>query len=1068
MRRVLILTALTLSLSVAAQPHPLWMRHTSISPDGQTIAFSYKGDVFTVPASGGQARQLTSNAAYDSYPIWSPDGKKIAFASSREGSLDIFVMDKFGGEPKRLTTRSTNETPIAWRDNEHILFSAAIMPTAKSIFFASSQFPQVYEVNLKGDRPKLFSVVNMEDLSINQKGEILYHDKKGYEDAFRKHHRSPITRDIWLNQNGKFTKLTTFNGEDRTPRWAPDGTSFYYLSEEDGTFNVYKRGISEADKTQITHHTKHPVRYLSVAQNGRICYSYDGEIYTQMGSAAPQKVNVSITADRNDVDLRRQINSWGATEIALSPNGKEIGFVLHGDVYVTNIEYKTTKQITDTPEQERSIGFSPDGLAIVYASERDGLWQIYQTTMKNKAEKQFAYATDLQEERLIHSAYTSFQPQYSPDGKSIAFFENRGTLKVLDVKSKKVRTVMDGKYVYSYSDGDIWFEWSPDSKWLISNYIGTGGWNNRDIALIDAEGKKPIYNLTQSGYNDGNGKWVLGGKAIIFQSDRAGYRSHGSWGTEDDVYIMFFNLDEYEKFKMTKEEKSLLDEAEKEKKKAEEPKTVDVTVKKKEKKEEPVKLDLDNCRDRVLRLTVNSCRLGDAVLSNDGKALYYQAAFEGGYDLWKHDLQDKSTKIVLKGVGGGGMLADKDFKNLYLCSGGGIKKIDIGSNSSKNVDFEARFNYKPYQEREYMFNHIWQQVKDKFYKVDLHGVDWDGYKKSYARFLPYINNNYDFSEMLSEILGELNASHTGARYFAGGASMSTAALGLFFDETYDGDGLKVEEVIKRGPFAVKNTGVTKGCIIEKIDGDSILKNKDYNYLLDGKSGRNVRVSVYNPATKKRFDVTVKAISKGYQDELLYRRWVDRNRQLVDSLSHGRLAYIHVKAMDSESFRTVFHELLSDKNRNREAVIVDERHNGGGWLHDDLCTLLSGKQYQSFVPRGQFIGKDPWNKWTKPSCVMVCEDDYSNGHGFPFVYKELGIGKLIGTPVAGTMTAVWWETLLDPTMVFGIPQVGCLDMHGHYSENTQLNPDIEVYNTPEDYINGNDRQLKRAVEEMLGK
>ena len=1068
MRRVLILTALTLSLSVAAQPHPLWMRHTSISPDGQTIAFSYKGDVFTVPASGGQARQLTSNAAYDSYPIWSPDGKKIVFASSREGSLDIYVMNKFGGEPKRLTTRSTNETPIAWRDNEHILFSAAIMPTAKSIFFASSQFPQVYEVNLKGDRPKLFSVVNMEDLSINQKGEILYHDKKGYEDAFRKHHRSPITRDIWLNQNGKFTKLTTFNGEDRTPRWAPDGASFYYLSEEDGTFNVYKRGVKSADKTQITHHTKHPVRYLSVAQNGRICYSYDGEIYTQMGSAAPQKVNVSITADRNDIDLKRQINSWGATEIALSPNGKEIGFVLHGDVYVTNIEYKTTKQITDTPEQERSIGFSPDGLAIVYASERDGLWQIYQTTMKNKAEKQFAYATDLQEERLIHSAYTSFQPQYSPDGKSIAFFENRGTLKVLDVKSKKVRTVMDGKYVYSYSDGDIWFEWSPDSKWLISNYIGTGGWNNRDIALIDAEGKKPIYNLTQSGYNDGNGKWVLGGKAIIFQSDRAGYRSHGSWGTEDDVYIMFFDLDEYEKFKMTKEEKSLLDEAEKEKKKAEEPKTVDVTVKKKEKKEEPVKLDLDNCRDRVLRITVNSCRLGDAVLSNDGKALYYQAAFEGGYDLWKHDLQDKSTKIVLKGVGGGGMLADKDFKNLYLCSGGGIKKIDIGSNSSKNVDFEARFNYKPYQEREYMFNHIWQQVKDKFYKVDLHGVDWDGYKKSYARFLPYINNNYDFSDMLSEMLGELNASHTGARYFAGGANLSTATLGLFFDETYDGDGLKVEEVIKRGPFAVKNTGVTKGCIIEKIDGDSILKNKDYNYLLDGKSGRNVRVSVYNPATKKRFDVTVKAISKGYQDELLYRRWVDRNRQLVDSLSHGRLAYVHVKAMDSESFRTVFHELLSDKNRNREAVIVDERHNGGGWLHDDLCTLLSGKQYQSFVPRGQFIGKDPWNKWTKPSCVMVCEDDYSNGHGFPFVYKELGIGKLIGTPVAGTMTAVWWETLLDPTMVFGIPQVGCLDMHGHYSENTQLNPDIEVYNTPEDYINGNDRQLKRAVEEMLKK
>ena len=171
-------------------------------------------------------------------------------------------------------------------------------------------------------------------------------------------------------------------------------------------------------------------------------------------------------------------------------------------------------------------------------------------------------------------------------------------------------------------------------------------------------------------------------------------------------------------------------------------------------------------------------------------------------------------------------------------------------------------------------------------------------------------------------------------------------------------------------------------------------------------------------------------------------------------------------MNSESFRTVYGELLGEKNRNREAVIVDERHNGGGWLHDDLCTLLSGKQYQSFVPRGNFVGYDPYNKWVKPSCVMICEDDYSNGHGFPWVYKSLGIGKLIGTPVAGTMTAVWWETMIDRTMVCGIPQVGCVDMNGKYGENNQLDPDIVVYNTPEDYINGHDRQLEAAVKEML--
>ncbi len=475
-------------------------------------------------------------------------------------------------------------------------------------------------------------------------------------------------------------------------------------------------------------------------------------------------------------------------------------------------------------------------------------------------------------------------------------------------------------------------------------------------------------------------------------------------------------------------------------------------MKKQEKKEEPIKLDLDNCRDRVIRLTSNSSRLGDAVLSDDGNALYYQAAFEDGYDLWKHDLQDNSTKIIMKGVGHGNMLADKDFKNLYLCADNAIKKIDISSSSFKNIEFEARFNYKPYKERQYMFDHVWQQVKDKFYNKDLHGVDWDGYRKAYERFLPYINNNYDFRDMLSEMLGELNASHTGARYYGNGAKLKTATLGLFFDDTYEGNGLKVEEVIKRGP----------------IDGDSILQHQDYNALLDGKAGKPVHISVYDPSAKKHFDVTIKPISKGEQNDILYKRWVDRNRALVDSLSHGRLAYVHVKAMDSESFRTVFEELLNNKNRNKDAVIVDERHNGGGWLHDDLCTLLSGKQYQSFVPRGQNIGKDPWNKWTKPSCVMICEDDYSNGHGFPFVYKTLGIGKLIGTPIAGTMTAVWWETMIDPTMVFGIPQVGCMDMQGHYGENNQLDPDVKVYNTPEDYLNGNDQQLKRAVEEMLKK
>ena len=1074
MKKIFLSAALlAASLASFAQQNPLWMRYPAISPDGSTIVFAYKGDIYSVPSQGGEARQLTTNAAFDSYPIWSPDGKKIAFASNREGSMDVYVINANGGAPTRLTTNSGSELPVAFKDNDHVLFSANVMPTAQSNLFASREFSQVYEVSTQGGRPKLYSVLPMENISINAKGQVLYHDCKGYEDKWRKHHTSPITRDIWMLDGGKYQKLTSFKGEDRNPVWAQDGQSFYYLSEQNGSFNVYHRNVGSGKDTQVTHNQKNPIRFLTSSQSGLLCYGYDGEIYTVKEGAEPQKVNISITTDNAEPSLVRQIRSNGATEIALSPSGKEVAFVMHGDVYVTSVDYKTTKRITDTPQQERNVSFSPDGRALVYASERNGVWQIYQAKIKNARDKNFTYCTDIEEEALTHSNLTSQYPAYSPDGKEVAFYEDRATLRILNLKSKDVRTVLDGKYNYSYSDGDIWFEWSPDSKWLLCSYIGTGGWNNTDIALVKADGKE-VHDLTDSGYSDSNGKWVLGGKAMLFESDRAGYRSHGSWGAEDDAYLMFFDLDAYDRFRMSKEELELAEankdvkekkaEEKDEKKKEDKQKKAEEKGKTEVEKVKPLELDIDNCRDRIVRLTVNSSRMGDAILDSKGEKIYYQAAFEGGYDLWCHDLKENTTTLMMKNIGGGGFVADKDVKNLFLCNGG-IKKIDLASKQTKGIDFEAPFNYKPAEERQYLFDHIWRQVKDKFYDPNLQGVDWDGYRKVYERYLPYIDNNFDFAEMLSEMLGELNASHTGCRYYPSGASLQTAALGVFLDPNYEGDGLKIQEIIKRGPFAVKKNEVTPGSIIEKIDGTDIKAGEDYNALLDGKAGKNVRLTIKN-AKGKRFDLTIKAISQGAQQELLYKRWVDRNRAIVDSVSGGRIAYVHVKAMNSESFRTVYSELLSDKNRNRDAVIVDERHNGGGWLHDDLCTLLSGKQYQEFVPHGKVVGKDPFNKWTKPSCVLICEDDYSNGHGFPWVYKELGIGKLIGAPVAGTMTAVWWETLMDRSLVFGIPQVGCRDMRGTFGENTQLNPDIEVYNSPEDYITGHDPQLIRAVEEMM--
>lgn len=1079
MKKILLSAAACILTGWAlAQESPLWMRDCAISPDGTTIAFTYKGDIYTVPVSGGRAMQLTSHPAYDTAPVWSPDSKKIAFASDRMGSLDVFIVSREGGVPQRLTTHSGSETPIVFKDNGHVLFAAAIQPSAEDMQFPSGTFNQVYEVSVEGGRPRMFSSMPMEHISIRKDGkQWLYQDKKGYEDPWRKHHKSSIARDVWMytpGTPGSYAKLTAFRGEDRDPVWAPDGESFYYLSEENGTFNVFKRRLGSASSTQITRHTVNPVRFLSIAENGTLCYGLDGEIYTLTPGKQPKKVKIEIMSDRLDRDVIRQVLQNGVSEMAVSPDGDEIAFIVHGDVYVTSVEYKTTKQITDTPEQERDVDFSPDGRSLVYASERDGLWQIYQASLVKEDEKQFTYATEIKEERLTKSSKTSFQPQYSPDGKEVAFLEDRTAIRVMNLKSKKVRTVMDKKYQYSYSDGDQWFQWSPDSKWILSDFIGVGGWNNKDIVLLKADGKGEMHNLTQSGYNDGRAKWVLGGKAMIWSSDRAGFRSHGSWGAESDVYIMFFDLEAYEKFRMNDEDLALYEEAEKERKmkeakeKAEQDKKKGKKHKKDDKKEkeeeETLTFDLENCRDRVMRLTANSSLLGDALLSKDGNMLYYLTSFEGPQDLWVRDLKEGSTRILVKGIGRGYLVQSKQG-GIFICGGGGMREIDMRSGRPEHIEFEAFFNYRPYAEREYIFEHAWQQVKDKFYMKDLHGVDWNGYKKVYEKFLPYINNNYDFAEMLSELLGELNASHTGARYSGRGGAMPTASLGVFYDETYKGDGLKIKEIPAKSPFAQIKTKVTEGCIIEQIDGREVKKGEDYFPLLEGKVGRKIRLAVYNPDTKERFEETIRGIGAGQWNKVLYHRWVERNRAEVERLSGGRLGYIHIEAMNSESFRETYSELLG-RYRHKEAVVVDVRHNGGGWLHEDLMVLLGGKEYQRFVAQGQYIGSDPFNQWTKPSCMLVCEDNYSNAHGTPQLYQALKLGKLVGAPVPGTMTAVWWENQIDPSLVFGIPQVGCVDMEGNYAENHELEPDVLIYNSPADVLQGRDAQLEAAVKTLL--
>lgn len=1080
MRKSIISLALFAIGSLGMSAAPLWLRNVAISPDGTTIAFTYKGNIFTVPAKGGDARQLTSGGSYNTLPVWSPDGSKIAFNSDREGSLDIFVVDSKGGVPKRLTTHSGNETPLAFKDNSHVVFSTADMPASTAAQAAFSQ--QVYTVDLNGGRPEMMISLTMPALSFNRDGRVLYQDRKGVENIWRKHERSSGTADIWLLDNGKHTKLTDFNGHDMNPVWANDG-QFYFISEEDGTLNVYKRSVDGSQKRQLTKFKTHPVRSLSASDNGRLAFSWNGEIYTMTENEKPSKVEVNILSDDYASPVEKTMRRSGASTFAVSPDGELVAFVLRGDVYVTSTEYNTTRRITDTPAQERAVDFAPDGRSIVYDSERDGIWQLFTTEIKDPEEKSLLYATELVEKPLYKSDKPAFFPAYSPDGKKVAFLEDRTTLRVMDLKSKKVVTALDGKYNYSYADGDAGFEWSPDSRWLLTNYIGIGGWNNADIALVKADGSETV-NLTESGYSNGSPQWVLGGKAVAYTTSKYGYKSHGSWGNESDVMLMFLDGEAYDRFRMTDEELKLADKEKsaKDKKKHDGKKSDSKKKSKKDaakkndakkdsvKKDEVKALDLDfeNRRYRMARLTGSSARLGSYYISPKGDKLYYVASSPDGRSLYERNLKEGGTRVLVKGLSAWGMVPDKKGANIFVIDRSGIKKVNLASGKSTGVSYEAEYNRRPSEEREYIYDHMWRQVFDKFHDTKFHGADWKLYKKEYARFLPHINNGYDFAILLSEILGELNASHTGGIYSGGSGRqvLPTASFGAFFDESFKGDGLKIKEIVKRGPLSDKSLGLAAGDVILSVNDSLIRAGKDYYPLLEGKNGKKVKLEVKKAKGEKK-TVYVKPVGSNTIKDLLYSRWVERNERIVDSVSGGRIAYVHVKAMDGSSFNEVYDRLLG-KYRNHDAVVVDTRHNGGGWLHNDLAILLSGKAYVTHCPRGQFIGTDPFSQWCKPSAMLVDESNYSDAHGTPYVYQTLKIGDVIGAPIPGTMTAVWWETQIDPTIVFGIPEVTSLDRNGEMLENKQLNPDVVIYNNPADVLRGVDEQLIGATKHLMKK
>ena len=1065
---------------------PLWLRDVMVSPDGQQVLFCYKGDIYKVSTKGGTAVQLTTHDSYECSPVWSADGKQIAFASDRHGNLDIFTMSADGGSATRLTYNSVAEVPQAFSpDGKWVLFGAAIQDPAASVMFPDNTLPELYKVPAKGGRTLQVLGTPAEMLSFAADGKSFYYqDRKGYEDEWRKHHTSSITRDVWFYdaKSGQHTNITVHAGEDRNPVASADGKTLYFLSERNGgSMNVYALNTGANNGQQpiaVTTFKTHPVRFLSAARNGLLCYTYNGEIYTQKNGSQPQKLSITLTRDDEPVISDLTFTS-GARQAVVSRDGKQVAFVARGEVFVTSTEYATTRRISQTAGAEADVDFAPDGRTIVYASERNGNWQLYTASIVRKEDLNFANATLIKEEsvfpelpalqlngKLDFSQVERQYPKYSPDGTKLAFIEDRIKLKVVDLKTKKVTQVTDGSKWFR-QDGGFDYEWSPDGKWFVLSYIANKRDPYTDQGIVSAEGGE-IHPITQSGYMSGRPRWVMDGKAIMFESERYGMRSHASWGSQEDVFLAFLTQDAYDRYRLSPEDYALLKELEKAKpeKKADADKKTDKKSKNKkdDKKADAdsvktLKIEFEGIEDRIVRLTPNSSRLGDAIVSKDGESLYYFAAFEGAPDLWKMDLRKHETKLLSKG-GSGVLQMDKDG-NLYSL-GSSMKKIEKGDKMT-TIAYDAQMKLDLAAEREYLLRHVAKQINKKIFRTDYNGCDWDLMVKNYARFLPHIANNYDFAELLSELLGELNVSHTGGRFRPAANGDATAQLGLLYDLTEATDGLKITAILEGGPFSKASSKVKVGDVVTAINGQPLTKDTDLAQLLNLCRGKKTLVSLKGSAGT--WDEVVLPISQSAQSALLYKRWIKSRAAEVERLSNGRLGYVHIEGMDDASFRDVYSDILGKYNL-KEGIVIDTRHNGGGRLHEDIEILFSGHKYFTQVIRGREVCDMPSRRYNHPSIMLQAEGNYSNAHGTPWVYSHQKIGKLVGAPVPGTMSSVNWETMQDPTLIFGVPVIGYQLPDGTYLENTQLEPDVPVLNKPETVVKGVDLQLEAAVRELL--
>jgi tricorn protease len=1059
------------------------------------VAFSWNGDIWLAQTKDGTARQLTQHPAADEHPRFSPDGKYLAFSSSRSGSRQVHLMPYVGGQPKQLTAHTEGFTVTGWHpDGQRVLTSIT-----RDHFWRHAERFHLVNVTNRGPEEILFDDYGS-DGRLSPDGRRLLFTREGERD-WRKGYRGPRASQIWLHDlaRGNFTQLIATEEESRWPLWKPDGKGFYYVAERDGVGNLRVRDLASKEERQLTHFTEDSVMYPALSQDGSTIVFrnlFDLWVLKTDGESKPVKLSIRNAADLAVVRTQRRTLKT-ATEIAYSKDGLEVAFIAGGDLWVMDTELREPVQITDTPSFEHDPAFSPDGKSIFFVGERDGQPDIFRVVRAD--EKRFWWQNEkFRFAQLTKDVDEEDSLKISPSGDLLAFTKGRGDLWTMRLDGKEAKRLFE-------SWNTPQFNWSPDSRWLV--YAQSDSDFNRDVWIRPIDDSRPPYNLSRHPDNDSNPVWSPDGKIIAFTGRRR--------GEETDIYYAMLRAEDHETDSRERKIRQAVDKLKKARAKkpvtkqgspprpaakpadssqaepsedavepnsqpepdpkaaeeSEEAGTGEVADKAKKR---TLQIDFEDLHERLRHVSIPNSSESELVWSPDSKKLAFTASVEAKAGTYYIEPPD-SLRPKLLNAKTGSQATWISTGNRILWLSGGVPGAVSGTTVSTHA-FTARQEVRVSNQFREAFNQAWRTMRDSFYDENLGGRDWDQIREKYIGMAGECPDGASLADVINLMLGELNGSHLGF-YYRGPThapiippdswTLSTAHLGLRFASDHEGPGLRVRDVLKGGPTDRRESRIHAGELVVEIDGQAIGPATDLTRHLNGVAERDIRLTV-RPGDDEAAEprrVTVRPISYARARSLLYEKWIDDNQATVAAASEGTLGYVHIAGMNMTSFYR-FEEELFSVAAGKEGLVIDVRENGGGSTTDHLLTVLTQPRHAITVPRGGDRGypqdRMVYASWHKPIVVLCNQNSFSNAEIFSHAVRHLKRGKLVGVPTAGGVISTGGKTIMD---------IGYLRLpfRGWYGladgQDMELRPAVPhhvLWPKPTELPAGKDVQLQKAI------